>query len=49
VPLWDRHRNPPAVLAPGDKVRFAAIGMDEFERLAALAAAGELALEAEDA
>ena len=49
APLWNRHRNPPAVLAPGDKVRFAPVGRDEFERLAARAAAGELALEAEDA
>ncbi|HSD53149.1 MAG TPA: 5-oxoprolinase subunit PxpB [Burkholderiales bacterium] len=48
VPLWSKRRNPPAVLAPGDKVRFAPIGMTEFERLAQRAAAGELALEAED-
>jgi KipI family sensor histidine kinase inhibitor len=47
--LWSRGRTPPAVLAPGDKVRFAPIGMAEFERLAALAAAGSLELESEDA
>lgn len=47
--LWSRRRTPPAVLAPGDRVRFAPIGMAEFERLAALAAAGSLDLESEDA
>lgn len=49
VPLWTRHRNPPAVLAAGDKVRFAPVDRQEFERLAKRAEAGELALEAEDA
>jgi KipI family sensor histidine kinase inhibitor len=47
--LWSRRRTPPAVLAPGDQVRFAPIGMAEFERLAAQAAAGQLELEGEDA
>ena len=47
--LWSKRRSPPAVLAPGDKVRFAAIGVDEFGRLAERAAAGELELEAKDA
>ena len=42
--LWSRRRTPPAVLAPGDKVRFAPIGMDEFTRLAKQAEAGELDL-----
>ena len=42
--LWSRHRNPPAVLAPGDKVRFAPVGMGEFERLAKQMDAGELDL-----
>jgi inhibitor of KinA len=45
VPLWSRRRNPPAVLAPGDKVRFAPIDIAEFERLASEAAAGGLELE----
>ena len=49
VPLWDRRRSPPAVLAPGDKVRFAPVGMDEFARLAEQAAAGDLELEGADA
>ena len=49
APLWDRRRDPPAVLAPGDKVRFAPIDRPEFERLVARAAAGEFALEAEGA
>ena len=44
APLWNRHRNPPAVLTPGDKVRFAPVGRDEFERLAKQADAGELDL-----
>ena len=47
VPLWNRRRDPPAALAPGDKVRFASIDRDEFERLVARAAAGELDLERE--
>jgi KipI family sensor histidine kinase inhibitor len=48
APLWNRRRSPPAVLAPGDKVRFAPVSLDEFERLAQRAAAGALELEAED-
>lgn len=44
APLWTRHRNPPAVLAAGDKVRFAPVDRQEFERVAARAAAGELDL-----
>jgi inhibitor of KinA len=44
APLWNRRRTPPAVLAPGDKVRFAPIGMDEFARLAREADAGALDL-----
>ena len=32
----------PALLAPGDRVRFTAVGDDEFDRLAAAVAAGEL-------
>lgn len=47
VPLWSRRRNPPSLLAPGDKVRFVPIGMDEYERIARQAEAGELALEPE--
>lgn len=33
--LFDPQRTPPALLAPGDRVRFRAIGADEFARLAA--------------
>ncbi|MCC7485649.1 MAG: 5-oxoprolinase subunit PxpB [Burkholderiales bacterium] len=43
--LWNRRRTPPAVLAPGDTVRFQPIPLAAFERLAALAAAGESGLE----
>lgn len=45
VPLWSRRRRPPALLAPGDKVRFAPIAIDEFERLARQADAGRLVLQ----
>ena len=45
LPLWSRRRNPPALLAPGDQVRFAPIARDEFERLARQAEAGEIDLE----
>jgi allophanate hydrolase subunit 1 len=47
--LWSGTRTPPAVLAPGDKVRFTPIGMAEFDRLAAQSAAGKLELEGEHA
>jgi KipI family sensor histidine kinase inhibitor len=47
--LWNRTRTPPAVLAAGDKVRFAPIDRPEFERLAARVAAGRLELESEAA
>lgn len=33
--LFDPEREPPCLLAPGDRVRFRAIGADEFARLAA--------------
>ena len=49
VPLWNRRRSPPSLLAPGDKVRFVPIGMDEYERIARQAEAGDLALEPEAA
>ncbi len=49
VPLWNRRRNPPSLLAPGDQVRFVPIGMDEYERIARQAEAGDLALEPEAA
>ena len=49
APLWNRRRDPPAVLAPGDEVRVAPVDRTEFERLAERAAVGELELEGEDA
>jgi inhibitor of KinA len=45
VPLWNRRRSPPSLLAPGDKVRFVPIAMDEYERIARQTEAGDLALE----
>ncbi|MCB1909761.1 MAG: 5-oxoprolinase subunit PxpB [Rhodocyclaceae bacterium] len=33
LPLFDASRPAPALLAPGDRVRFAAIGVDQFEAL----------------
>ena len=33
--LFDPRRDPPCLLAPGQRVRFRAIGAAEFERLAA--------------
>ncbi len=40
LPLWSRERGDrPALLAPGDKVRFVPVGMDEFQRLERQAAA----------
>jgi inhibitor of KinA len=49
VPLWNRHRKPPSLLAPGDKVRFVPIPMDEYGRIARQAEAGDLTLEPEAA
>ena len=49
VPLWNRTRSPPALLAPGDKVTFVPIAVDEFQRIARQAEAGELALQPERA
>lgn len=45
VPLWSRERaDAPALLAAGDKVRFAPIGLDEFRRIEERAAAGRYEL-----
>jgi inhibitor of KinA len=44
APLWDMRRNPPALLAAGDKVTFEPISLREYETLLARAAAGELHL-----
>jgi inhibitor of KinA len=47
--LWDRRRDPPAVLAAGDRIAFHPISLDEYGALASLSAAGELHLEPEEA
>ena len=31
--IFDAGREPPALMAPGDRVRFRAIGRDDFERI----------------
>ena len=44
VPLWDMRRNPPSLLAAGDKVVFRPVSLREYETLLARAAAGDLQL-----
>ena len=44
VPLWDMGREPPALLAAGDKVSFQPVSLAEYETLLAQAGAGELQL-----
>ena len=46
--LWDRRRDPPAVLSPGDSVRFLPITLGDFSALASRSAAGEARLEPEN-
>jgi KipI family sensor histidine kinase inhibitor len=46
--LWDMQRNPPAILAAGDRVRFEPISRDEYGALARRSAAGELRLQPEE-
>ncbi len=41
VPLFDASRSSPSLLAPGDRVRFHAVGTDEFQRLHHQLQAGE--------
>jgi inhibitor of KinA len=48
VLLWDPRRDPPAILAAGDQVRFQPIALGDHEALAARSAAGELRLEPEE-
>jgi KipI family sensor histidine kinase inhibitor len=43
VPMWDLGRDPPALLAAGDKVTFAPVSLGEYEALLAEAAAATLA------
>jgi inhibitor of KinA len=45
TPLWDLRRDPPAVLAPGDKVVFEPVSLAQYAVLAAQAAAGAFQLE----
>ena len=42
VPLWDLRRDPPTILAAGDKVTFVPVSLGEYEALLAKAAAGAL-------
>jgi inhibitor of KinA len=42
APLWDMRRNPPALLAAGDKVTFEPVSLSQYEALLARAATGEL-------
>jgi inhibitor of KinA len=42
VPLFDARRDPPSLLAPGDRVRFEAIAMGEFDRLQTAMRAGDI-------
>ena len=44
APLWDMRRNPPALLAAGDKVVFDPISLSEYEALLTRAAGGDLRL-----
>jgi inhibitor of KinA len=44
VALWDHRRREAALLAPGDRVVFEPVGLDDFARLAELSARGELVL-----
>lgn len=34
LPIFDARREPPALMAPGDRVKFTAIGREEFDRIA---------------
>jgi len=47
VALFDPKSDPPALLAPGDRVRFAPVGRAEHDRIAAAVAAGEWLAERE--
>jgi inhibitor of KinA len=49
VPMWDMAKEPPALLAAGDKVMFEPIPRARYEALLAEAAAGELRLAPEGA
>lgn len=44
VLIWDLRRDPPALIAPGDKVKFDPVPLDAFAAMAARAAEGSLTL-----
>jgi inhibitor of KinA len=46
--LWDLRREPPAILAAGDQVRFEPVALGDYDALANRASAGELRLEPEE-
>jgi KipI family sensor histidine kinase inhibitor len=48
APLWDPQRDPPAILAAGDQVRFIPISLGDYEALARRSASGELRLQPEE-
>jgi inhibitor of KinA len=48
VLLWDPRRDPPAILAAGDQVRFQPIALGDYEALAARSGTGEFRLEPEE-
>ena len=48
APLWDLQRDPPAILAAGDQVRFEPISLGDYEALARRSAGGELRLQPEE-
>jgi inhibitor of KinA len=47
APLWDLRRDPPAMLAAGDRVLFEPVSLGDYHALANRASAGELRLEPE--
>ncbi len=47
--LWDRARDPPVLLAAGDRVRFLPISLEDYAALASRSAAGEVRLQPEEA
>ncbi len=49
APLWHHRRRVAALLAPGDRVAFEPVKLEDFRRLAELAARGELILTPSDA
>jgi inhibitor of KinA len=46
--LWDPRRDPPAILAAGDRVRFEPVLLGDYDALSSKASAGELRLQPEE-